>query len=73
MWGNEQADTYLDAIGRGIQLLVEHSEAGVNRESVRDGYRVLFVNHHAIYYLVTPTAVQIVRVLHDRMDPQNRI
>lgn len=71
-WGKEQADSYLDAIGQGIQLLVEHPETGVKRDSVRAGYRVLFVNRHAIYYLVTPSAVQIVRILHDRMDPNKR-
>src|SRR5680860_264394 len=65
-WDIEQADAYLDAIGRGIQQLVDRPETGAKREGVRDGYRVLFVNHHAIYNLVTPSVVQIVRVLHRR-------
>lgn len=72
-WNKEQADSYLDAIGLAIEQLLRQPEMGARRDSVRDGYRVLFVNHHAIYYLITPFAVQIVRVLHARMDPQRHM
>lgn len=72
-WGVEQADVYLDAIDRGIRQLVDHPEVGAKRDEVRHGYRVLFIGHHAIYYVVTPAVVRIVRVLHGRMDPQRHV
>jgi toxin ParE1/3/4 len=72
-WGPEQADAYLDAIEHGFQRLVYHPEAGTNRDNVREGYRVLFIQQHAVYYRVTPTGVHVVRVLHGRMDPLRHV
>lgn len=42
---------------------------GESRDYVREGYRVLLINSHAVYYTVTPSAIHIVRVLHGQMDP----
>ncbi len=42
---------------------------GANRDYVREGYRVLFVNRHAIYYIVSPSGIRVVRVFHE----ENRI
>ncbi len=72
-WSTEQADSYLDAIGRAIQQLTANPQAGVARDDVRAGYRALFVNQHAIYYLITAEGVQIGRVLSVRMDPYRHV
>jgi toxin ParE1/3/4 len=64
-----QADKYLDDLDEAIQSLAGNPELGANRDFVRKGYRVLFVNRHAIYYAATTSAVHIVRVLHEQMDP----
>lgn len=40
---------------------------------MREGYRVLFINSHVVYYTVTPSAIHIIRVLHSRMDPQRHL
>jgi plasmid stabilization system protein ParE len=42
---------------------------GAKRDYVREGYRVLSINKHAVYYTVTPSAIHIIRVLHGQMDP----
>lgn len=68
-WDEEQADSYLDAIGQVIRELTVNPEMGVKRDGVRPGYRAMFVNQHAIYYLVMSEVVHIVRVLSVRMDP----
>jgi toxin ParE1/3/4 len=68
-WDAGQADDYLDELNAGIQLLADHPELGANRDYVREGYRVLFVNRHAIYYIVSPSGIRVVRVLHEQMDP----
>ena len=51
-WDADQADKYLDELDRGISLLADNPELGVSREEVREGYRVLFINSHAIYYTI---------------------
>jgi toxin ParE1/3/4 len=68
-WNAEQADKYLDELDDAIQLLADNPELGVNRDFVRAGYRVIFVNRHAIYYTAAPSAIDVVRVLHEQMDP----
>jgi toxin ParE1/3/4 len=72
-WDGAQADRYLDELDDAIRLLTEHPELGVNRDFVRKGYRVLFVNRHAIYYTATNTDIYIVRVLHEQMDPARHL
>lgn len=68
-WGAAQADKYLDELGDGIQELARNPELGARRDYVREGYRVLFVNRHAIYYTVMASTIHVVRVLHGEMDP----
>lgn len=72
-WGAQQADKYLDELDERIALLAEQPEMGSMRHYVRDGYRVLLINSHAVYYTVTSTAIHIIRVLHSRMDPERHL
>jgi toxin ParE1/3/4 len=64
-----QADKYLDELGKGIGALADNPELGVSRDAVRAGYRALFINNHAVYYAISKSAVIVVRVLHEGMDP----
>jgi plasmid stabilization system protein ParE len=68
-WGADQADRYLDELDSNIKLLVDNLDLGIKRDFVSDGYRVLFVASHAVYYTVNPSTIHIIRVLHGRMDP----
>lgn len=72
-WGEFQADKYLDKLDSGIRKLADNPEIGVKRDHVRDGYRVLFVGSHAVYYTVTPDIVHVIRVLHGSMDPDRHL
>ena len=67
------ADKYLDELDSGIRKLADNPEIGVTRDHVRDGYRVLFVGSHAVYYTVVPDTVHIIRVLHGSMDPDRHL
>jgi plasmid stabilization system protein ParE len=53
----------------GIRALADNPEIGADRGYVRERYRVLFINSHAVYYTVTASAIRIIRVLHGQMDP----
>jgi toxin ParE1/3/4 len=68
-WDDVQADKYLDELNAAINSLAANPNLGVKRDNVREGYRALFVNRHAIYYRLTATTVDVVRVLHGQMDP----
>ena len=56
-----------------FRKLAENPERGVRRGYVHDGYRVLFVGSHAVYYNATSDSVHVVRVLHESMDPDRHL
>ena len=68
-WGEAQAERYFDELDRSINRLGQYSELGKQCDHIRQGYRLLRINRHVVYYTVTPSAVHIIRVLHERMEP----
>ena len=72
-WDDALADRYLGELDQGIQALAANPELGAARDSVRRGYRVLFINRHAVYYTVSPLIINVVRVLHGQMDPSRHL
>jgi toxin ParE1/3/4 len=72
-WGAVRADKYLDELDSKIKLLPDNPDLGIKRDYVSDGYRVLFVASHAVYYTVTPTTIHVIRVLHGQMDPDRHL
>ena len=46
---------------------------GRPRDDLRPGYRALQINHHIAYYIIEPGIIRIIRVLHERMDPDRHI
>ena len=72
-WGADQADRYLDGLNDGIARLAENAELGVDCSHIRAGYRRLQVLHHCVYYRVCTLRIEIVRVLHERMNPDRHL
>jgi|SRR3954463_13042358 toxin ParE1/3/4 len=72
-WSVEQADRYYDLIFDEINFICKNSNAGKSMEHVRKGYRSAKVKSHLIFYRVTNAAIEIIRILHERMDIENRI
>lgn len=72
-WGEKQADKYLVELDMGIAKLRTNPKLGKSRDTLRPGYRSLRVNEHVIYYVLTPSVIRIVRILHVRMDPDKHL
>ena len=70
-WGEAQADRYLEQLEAGIRRLVEHPGLGKRRENIRAGYRSIQIKRHVAYYRMDGQRIEIVRVLHESMDPSN--
>ncbi len=67
-WGETQADTYLMEIDKKIQNLAGNPFIGKSRSEVRRGYHSLPANKHVIFYTITGAYVNIIGVLHAKMD-----
>ncbi|KPF62328.1 hypothetical protein IP88_15100 [alpha proteobacterium AAP81b] len=72
-FGEAQADHYAGMIDAAFQLLAEFPEAGVLVPDRVDGLRRRNVGAHAILYQALTNRVRIVRLLHQRMDPNRHL
>ena len=71
-WGERQADSNLRKIDAAIRTL-GRSSRGIDSSEVRPGYRRLSVEQHRVYYREVSGRVEIVRVLHARMDVDRQL
>lgn len=72
-WSVEQADRYYNLIFDEINYICKNSDAGKSMEHVRKGYRASKVKSHLIFYKISNDIIEIVRILHERMDIENRL
>lgn len=72
-WNERQADRYYDQLIEGIDNLKTNPKMGKSRESIRDGYRSIQINHHVIYYRLDNEIIDIIRVLHESMLPAKHL
>lgn len=68
-WGIVQADYYLDELDDALHQLKTSPRLGVTRDDVRPGYHSLSIKKHIAYYRLSQQTIEVIRVLHGRMDP----
>lgn len=73
-WSLEQADRYYNLILDEIEFISENFESGKSDDHIKKGYRASIVKSHIIFYKKSKrNIVEIIRVLHQKMDIENRI
>ena len=73
-WSVEQANRYYNLIVDEIEYVSENLENAKDFEKVRKNYKYSKVNSHLVFYKKTKnTEMEVVRILHERMDIKNRI
>lgn len=72
-WSEEQADHYYSLIMEEINYICKNFLAGRSVESVEEGCRVSKVKSHRVIYRVSKGTVEIIRILHERMDIDSRL
>ena len=74
-WSLEQADRYINLIFDEIEYLADHPESGKDFNHIRKNYCCSKVKSHLIFYRLTDkqSDIEIIRVLHQRMDIANRL
>ena len=72
-WGERQADKYLDDLDGAIHLLAEQPLQCPSRSEFSPPVRIHHHAHHLIVYLVMGDGINIVRVLHERMDVDSQL
>jgi len=73
-WSKEQADRYYDLIMAEIDFIADNYLIGKSAEQTRKNYRVTKIKSHLIFYRKNENEiVEIVRILHQRMDIKKRL
>ncbi len=72
-WSVDQANRYYDLIFEEIGYICKRPHSGKSMDDIRKGYRVSKVKSHLIFYKVVNDIVEIIRILHQRMDIENRL
>lgn len=73
-WSVEQADRYYNLIFDEIEYIVGDFQMARDFSRVRQNYRYSKVKSHLIFFKKTHNdLIEIVRVLHEKMDLENRL
>ena len=74
-WSQEQADRYINLIFDEIAFLCKNPLIGNDISDVRKNYRFVKVKAHLIFYRFNKkhSKIEVIRILHERMDIDNRI
>ena len=72
-WSVNQADRYYNLIVDEINFICKNNDAGKSMEHVRKGYRASKVKSHLLFYRIQNNTVEVIRILHERMDIENRL
>ena len=73
-WSSEQADRYYNLIINEIEFISNNFNSGKAMDHIRKGYRASIVKSHLIFYRMgQDNKIEIIRVLHQRMDVEHRI
>jgi toxin ParE1/3/4 len=72
-WSSQQADRYINLIFDEIDNICRYSNSGKSKATIREGYRAAKVKSHIIFYRIVDEIIEVIRILHERMDIENRL
>jgi len=73
-WSIDQADRYLNLLIDEMEYLCLKPNSGFNFSHIRTGYWRTKVKSHFIFYRINQiNQLEIIRVLHERMDVENQM
>ena len=68
-----QCRSYLTQLDERFQLLAAAPSSGRSCEDLRPGYWRFREGRHITFYRLTPNAIEVVRILHERMLPKRHL
>lgn len=72
-WDADQAERYIGEIRSAIERVASDPRRGRSRDEVRRGYRSYAVVSHVAFFRIGAEAIDVVRILHQRMDPARHV
>ncbi|MBK8242083.1 MAG: type II toxin-antitoxin system RelE/ParE family toxin [Saprospiraceae bacterium] len=73
-WSLEQADKYFNILVHGMNEICKNPDLGKSYEYIRKDYFGYNQKSHIIFYrIINNETIEIIRILHQKMDLHNRI
>jgi toxin ParE1/3/4 len=72
-WDVRQAETYVNEIRAAIERIAGDPDRGRACDEIRDGYRQYGIGSHLVFYVESEHGVDVIRILHQRMDPTRHL
>jgi len=72
-WDDDRADAYLLDIDAALQALAKSPKLGRARPEIHEGYHSMRVRGHVVFYLIDETHIDVIGVLHERMDVERHL
>jgi toxin ParE1/3/4 len=74
VWSESQADKYYELLTSSFEEIVQNPELGKNYDEIEKVIFGLRVGKHIVFYRVAKAGdIEILRILHQRMDLKNKI
>jgi len=68
-WDVRQAETYVTEIRVAIERIASNPHRGRSCDEIREGYRRYAIGSHVVFYVAHREGIDVIRILHQRMDP----
>ncbi|MFT5581498.1 MAG: toxin ParE1/3/4 [Psychromonas sp.] len=73
-WSKEQADRYFKLVMSEIEFVTTNFHTGKSAEHIREGYRSTIAKSHLIFYKMGKDCrIDIIRILHQKVDVENKL
>lgn len=72
-WGLDQAESYTRDLWNRIERIAATPALGQECPNMRAGYYKIASGLHVLFYRLTSKGVELVRILHERMDFERHI
>jgi toxin ParE1/3/4 len=72
-WGRDQRNCYLSRLDEAFHGLAREPDRGRPCDEIRQGYRKYYQGRHVIFYRQAGEDIEIIRILHERMDIEARL
>lgn len=72
-WDAGQAEKYVGEIRAAIERIAEDPARGRSCDDIREGYRRYSIGSHLLFYVDRGDGVDVIRILHQRMDPTRHV
>jgi len=72
-FGLAQTEHHFEALKECIELLADNPNIGHNAEDILPEYLRFPYESHVVYYKKLSSSILVVRILHERMDPERHM